>query len=228
MLFDKNLLLPVFAVKPVTGIMHIGAHDCEELDFYVKDMKVNANCIHWIDAFIEKVDRAQRLGIPNVYQGVISNTDDETVMFNIANNGQSSSILNFDTHSLSYPSIKYIGQRPLKTSTLDNFAVNHNINMEKCNFWNFDIQGAELMALQGATNNLKYADYLYLEVNEKSLYEGCALIPELNAFLDTHGFQMVMCIMSNAGWGDALYVRKEMLPIVRDILRSVPVNQTPI
>lgn len=217
MLIDKNAIKHLIAkVKPVTGIMHVGAHDCEELDFYVNDLHINKENIYWIDAFSEKVERANSLGIPNVYQGVISNTDDTTVMFNIANNGQSSSILNFETHSLSYPSIKFIGQRPLKTSTLDKFTEKHQINMEKCNFWNFDIQGAELMALQGATNNLKYADYLYLEVNEKRLYADCALLPELNAFLDAHGFQMVLYLMTPAGWGDALYVRKECLRSVQN------------
>lgn len=212
MIIDKTKILELISsVAPVTGVLHLGAHDCEELDFYVNDIKVDRNVIHWIDAFQEKVDRAKRLGIPNVYQGVISDKDNETVMFNIANNMQSSSILNFDTHSLSYPNIKYIGKRPLKTSTLDTFTETRNIPMSTCNFWNFDIQGAELLALKGAQKNLMYADYLYLEVNELSLYEGCALLPELNAYLDENGFQMVFKTMTRAGWGDAFYVRKDKL-----------------
>jgi len=209
MLIDKNALLQLISSsKPVTGVMHVGAHDCEEMDFYIDNLGLSKTNIYWVDAFQEKVDRARRLNIPNVYQGVISNKDGETVMFNIANNMQSSSILPFGTHAAAYPSIKYIGQRQLKTFTLDTFVEKNGIDISICNFWNFDIQGAELMALQGAPNSLKYADYLYLEVNAKRLYEGCALIPELNAFLETHGFQMALHIMTGAGWGDAVYVRK--------------------
>lgn len=212
MIIDKAKLLNIInAVAPVTGILHLGAHDCEEMDFYVNDLSLDRQSIYWIDAFQEKVDRAKRLGIPNVYQGVISDKDNETVMFNIANNMQSSSILKFNTHSISYPSIKYIGQRSLKTSTLDTFIEKQGISMSTCNFWNFDIQGAELLALKGAIKNLVYADYLYLEVNELSLYEDCALLPELNAFLNEIGFEMVFKTMTHAGWGDAFYVRKNKL-----------------
>ena len=45
-------------------------------------------------------------------------------------------------------------------------------------------------------------------LNANRLYEGCALLPELNAFLDKQGFQMALHIMTGAGWGDAVYVRK--------------------
>jgi hypothetical protein len=59
-------------------------------------------------------------------------------------------------------------------------------------FWNFDIQGAELMALKGASNANRYAKPLYLEVNEKELYKCCALLYELDAYLLTNRFQRVL------------------------------------
>ena len=47
----------------------------------------------------------------------------------------------------------------------------------------------------------------YLEVNEKELYKGCGLLPEMDVFLETHGFKRVLMEMTCHGWGDALYVR---------------------
>jgi hypothetical protein len=50
-----------------------------------------------------------------------------------------------------------------KSVTIDTFFERSKIDLSKYNFWNFDIQGAELMALKGATKSIKYAkdDYFY-------------------------------------------------------------------
>ena len=50
-----------------------------------------------------------------------------------------------------------------------------------------------------------YAKALYLEVNEKELYKGCALLPELDAYLLTNGFQRVLTNMTCHGW-ETLYI----------------------
>jgi hypothetical protein len=63
------------------------------------------------------------------------------------------------------------------------------------------------MALRGARTSLAHADALYLEVNEKELYKGCGLLPEMDAFLETHGFRRILTEMTSHGWGDALYIR---------------------
>ena len=78
----------------VKGCFHIGAHDCEELGFY-SYLGLAQNDIVWIDAMHNKVIEAKIRGIPNVYQSVISDQDDQEVKFNVSNNGQSSSILEF-------------------------------------------------------------------------------------------------------------------------------------
>ena len=62
------------------------------------------------------------------------------------------------------------------------------------------------MALKGASQSLKYAKALYLEVNEKELYKNCALIDELDTFLSTYNFKRVLTKMTVHGWGDALYI----------------------
>lgn len=76
------------------------------------------------------------------------------------------------------------------------------------NFLNLDIQGAELMVLQGASEILKYFDYIYCEVNDKELYEKCAMTSDIDAFLSTHGFERKIKKMTTHGWGDAFYIKK--------------------
>ena len=114
--------------------------------------------------------------------------------------------MNFGTHSQEHPHIIYVDKIHQKSLTIDTFFERNNIDPAKFNFWNFDIQGAELMALKGATKSIQYAKAIYLEVNEKELYENCGLINEIDNFLLQYNFKRVFTSMTEHGWGDALYV----------------------
>jgi len=189
----------------ISGVFHIGAHECEEIYFY-NHMGIQDENIVWIDAIPSKVTEATCRGIPNVYNAVITDTDDKEVIFNISNNGQSSSVLNFGTHLQEHPGVVYVDTIKLKSITIDTFFERNKIDASKCDFWNFDIQGAELMALKGAANSIKYAKVIYLEVNEKELYENCGLIGEVDTFLSKYNFKRVLTNMTSHGWGDAVYI----------------------
>lgn len=76
----------------------------------------------------------------------------------------------------------------LKSITIDSFFKRNNIDASKYDFWNFDIQGAELMALKGANDSIKYAKAIYLEVNVNELYKNCGLINEIDDFLSKRNF----------------------------------------
>ena len=203
----------------IHGVLHVGAHECQEAEFY-SSIGVSPEKTLWIDAIESKVDQAKARGIPNVYHAVITDKDNDTVNFNISNNEQSSSILELGTHTVEHPSIHYIKTVQEKTITLDTFFKNESINPDKYTLWNFDIQGAELLALKGAENALKYAKALYLEVNTSSLYKGCALLPELDSYLELRGFERVELKMTTHGWGDALYIRKSKPRVLMLILAN--------
>jgi len=190
----------------IAGTFHIGAHDCEELLSY-KQLNLHEDNMIWIDAFEPKVIEAKKRGIPNVYHAVIMDTDDQQVTFNVSNNVQSSSILDFGTHSSEHPNVVYVNKIIQKGITIDTFFARNNIDASKYNFWNFDIQGAELLALKGAVKSLTYASAIYLEVNEKELYKKCALIDEIDLFLSQYQFKRVLTKMTIHGWGDALYIK---------------------
>ena len=62
------------------------------------------------------------------------------------------------------------------------------------------------MALKGATQSIKHAKVIYLEVNERELYKNCGLITEVHSFLSSFNFKRVLTNMTWHGWGDALYI----------------------
>jgi len=208
MLIDSAVIQTILDVTntPINGVFHIGAHDCQELPCY-NDWGVSSDNIVWVDALSSKIEQAKNRGIPNMYQAVITDKDDDTVIFHESNNEQSSSVLNLKTHLQEHPWVHYVNNTPMQTITVDTFFKRNNLDASKYSFWNFDIQGAELLALKGATESLKYATALYLEVNEKELYEDCALIENIDTFLREYGFQRMRTEMTRHGWGDALYIK---------------------
>ena len=75
------------------GILHVGAHECEELGDYLKYLPMNN--ILWVEGLVDKVQYCKNKfpGI-QIEHAVVSDII-ESVTFNRANNGQSSSILEF-------------------------------------------------------------------------------------------------------------------------------------
>lgn len=188
----------------IKGVLHIGAHMCEEKDAYTSH---GIQDIVWVEGNRTLVEKAKKeLGI-SVYHALIDETEKE-VVFHIANNGQSSSLLEFGTHAVNHSHVSYIDSITERTTTLKHFIEANNIHISNLNFWNLDIQGVELRALRSAENYIQYADALYLEVNSEEVYKDCDLIQDMDAFLMKHGFTRVATTFwGTCGWGDALYVR---------------------
>lgn len=196
----------------ITGTLHIGAHECEELNLY-RNLGITTDNMIWIEANQRQVYICKKRGIKNIYNYLITDKDDDDVHFNISNNIQSSSIFEFGTHKVVYPYIKYTKKVIMKSIKIDTFVLMNNIDIKKYNFWTLDIQGAELLALKGAEESLKHVQVLCLEVNEKELYKNCAMINEIDEFLLNFDFKRVDTYMTRQGWGDALYIKQNMTHI---------------
>jgi len=195
----------------IHGVFHIGAHTCEEMPFYIDKLRLKDTDVVWIDAIEDKVKEAKAKKIPNVFHATITDKDGDIVKFNISNNIQSSSVLELGIHTVYYPNIVYSSHIYQKTTTVDTFFRTNGLNPKKYNFWNFDIQGAEMMALKGATDSLPHIDVIYLEVNTKEVYVNCSTMNEIDDFLSKYGFVRVLTCMTAACWGDALYLRPKKL-----------------
>ena len=87
----------------VKGILHIGAHDCEELvDYLLGGCPLNK--ILWIEGnpkLVENIKNRNNKII--IFNNIVSDIDNKECIFNITNNGQSSSILELGTHKKYYP-----------------------------------------------------------------------------------------------------------------------------
>jgi FkbM family methyltransferase len=105
----------------------------------------------------------------------------------------------------------------VETTTVDRFMALHNI--PEVSILKLDIQGAELMALKGAADNLrkKTISLIFLEVEFVYLYENQALFHQVCGFLAEMGYVLYNLYNLHSGVkgqlvaGDALFVRQDLL-----------------
>ena len=213
------MLIPITELKArfnikIKGILHIGAHNCEELGDYIS-CGVNLSNIYWIEALPRLVEKNKRINpLLNIYQAVIYDEDNKEIEFNITNcdgdvnNLQSSSILEFGSHKTSHPFVKLVDKVKMKTSRMDSVIVKNAIAMENVNFINLDIQGVELHALKSMESYLKNIDYIYTEVNTEEVYKNCDQMSDLTEYLSKFNFSLADArIYKQFGWGDAFYIK---------------------
>lgn len=198
----------------IHGVLHVGAHLGEEAEAYDQ---CGISNVWWVEGNWDLLAPLKAHVEPfghNVVHGLVTDRDGQKVKFHLANNGQSSSVLEFGTHRRVSPDVHYVDSREVVSVTVDTLVARHGIR--DCNFLNMDIQGAELLALRGARRTLASVDYLYLEINEDHLYKGCALLSELVEFLGGHGFRLAEKTMAGdqkrggrnwTGWGDGVFIR---------------------
>ncbi|WP_051340028.1 FkbM family methyltransferase [Planktothrix agardhii] len=191
------------------GIILIGAYDGKTL----KRLNLpNTVKILVIDANQGAVERLQEnfADSPNiqVVQAAIANHND-TVTLHLTSLESSSSILPWKQYSEIYPNIKEIQQLTLSSHTLDTLLEELNLSPSDFNILILDIQGAELLALEGANQLLNNLDAIYTNVHYQELFEGGALAEEVNQFLTDYQFDIVAEETPyHPAWGEAFYVRQ--------------------
>jgi len=187
----------------IKGILHVEAHECEELDIYEK--YVTRDKILWVEGNPDKFNFCKN-NFPNILiENAVVLDKKEMVTLNISNNGQSSSVLNFGSHSTSYPQIVYVDSVVTESSRLEDIISKYE-NIE-FNFLNLDIQGVEMRALKGMESYLHNVDYIYTEVNFGEVYENCDLIENLDEYLSQFNFKRVVTCKTDQNWGDAFYIK---------------------
>jgi Methyltransferase FkbM domain len=107
-----------------------------------------------------------------------------------------------------YPQIRPAGLIEVESVTLDALAANLGIPSSEFNLLHIDVQGAERLVLDGATETLPHMDAISVEVSFTDLYEGCAQIEDIEDKLRPLGFHRAALISAfHPSWGDAFYVR---------------------
>jgi len=191
----------------VRGVIHVGAHEGEELPGYLLQ---GIRDIIWIEANPRKLTYLTELTSNYNSMHVASfaaGSRSGDIVLNISNNGQSSSVLQFGTHSIEHPDVTYVDHCTVKLARIDDWIDQASIDRSTFNFLNIDIQGYELEALKGSVKQLHFVDYVYTEVNVNHLYQGCPLIDEVDLFWGLFGFTRISTAITQHGWGDAFYFK---------------------
>ncbi len=211
-MLDIGGLLRTHGITP-RGVIHVGAHQAGELEDYLrmgfsKILYVEAN-----PALIPALrTKAQAHGGKVIIVHAAASDADGTVRLRVTSMDQSSSILPLAKHKDIYPSIREVAQVEVRGRRLDTLLAEEGLRAEDFNFLNLDIQGAELMALRGATGLLAGIEAVNTEVNLQELYQGAGLLGELEQFMAKLGFgRAAMVTPWHPSWGDAFYVRKPVV-----------------
>lgn len=101
--------------------------------------------------------------------------------------------------------LKFNNTITIQTDTLENFCKAHQITT--IDFIHLDVQGAELMVLQGAKNMISNITSLWLEVEKIELYENQALKPDIETFLLKNNFICIINKVNNIA-GDQFWIQK--------------------
>ena len=217
MLISLNDVKDLWAVWGLRGlsvpsilhsVAHVGGHYAEELDDYLKAgfRKIDffeplaANC-----AVIRERIAAASLGptVVDLHQVALGSNKEwvtHKAMYVSSNEAQSSSLLLPTHHTVQYPHITFELGEIVTVHNLDYYQLQPDILA-------MDTQGYELEVLKGATETLKSVKVVYTEVSNVPLYEGSALVEDLDEFLQPFGFKRVRTDWVGVTWGDAVYVK---------------------
>lgn len=206
MLLSFRLLKKKYKMN-IKGIIHIGAHFGQEIPDYIdcgiQDMVMFEPLEENFKVLAEKAKglNANIVG----HQVALGPEPGKTKMYVSDHNRISSSILKPKVHLTHHPNVKFPETEEVEVNCLDNYdCFNYN-------FINMDVQGYELEVLKGGKKTLEKVDYVYCEVNRDEVYENNAFVEELDEFLSDYNMERVMTSWEGQIWGDALYVRKNLL-----------------
>lgn len=211
MLLDFAELMNTYNLDP-WHVVHAGAHLAEEAPMYAE----MGSSVMWVEALPELIPviehRLEPYPQQRVKQGLLTNVHGERRKFNVTNHdSMSSSIFEFGTHQRFSPEIQFVKTVELETTTIDAVCYLNDVRPDTLVL---DLQGAELLALRGARVVIGAGvEIIYTEVNVDEVYVGCAKLREIDFFLgDTFGFVRTdTMIVPGQGWGDALYIRSELV-----------------
>lgn len=191
----------------IKGVVHIGAHYGEEIQEYVNNGIQNITVFEPLSKNFEVL--AERLQDVNAdiqgYQVALGSQKGTATIYLSSNEAQSSSILKPKEHLEHHPDVSFDGTEEVEVSLLDDY------DLRESNFINMDVQGYELEVLKGGKETLKNIDYVYCEVNRGEMYEGNAMIDDIDEYLSDYGFERVETYWPETWykWGDALYIKKK-------------------
>jgi FkbM family methyltransferase len=185
------------------GILHIGSHRGSEAAVYEWFGKK----VIWIEAnpkiFIDLKINIKQFKFQKAICALLTNKDNERKNFYISNNdGASSSIYEFGNLSSGAYSLwknknlKMIDEINLKTKMLDTVIEENNVDIKNYDHWIIDVQGAELLVLEGSKKNIKFCNSIYIEVSKGDVYKNGSQWEDIKKLLNEFGLKQIKEIQS--------------------------------
>lgn len=164
--------------------------------------------------------RVAQLGNIEVIEAAVCDFDGD-VAFQVVDQGNpgASSLFSASGHNEVSP----IGQTSITVQSLRLDTWARSSGIDRFDIVWMDLQGAELLALQGMVNLIDTVKAIQLEVTYRELYHGQAMWPEVRHFLESHGMRLVDEWPDVSGYfGDAVFVRASELrrPERRDVANT--------
>jgi len=194
----------------------VGAHYGETALRYI-DLFPEAR-IYSFEPFPDSVkkfkENTSRYPKVQVFEKAFSNIEHESTFY-INTSDATNSLLNsnrtdswIDSATETKHSIK------VQTDTIDHFC--ERMSIESIDILKLDVQGAELLVLEGARRMLenKKINLIFTEVEFIEIYKGQPLFHEITAFLSAYNYQLFGLHTAHKfdngqlAWGDAIYLKK--------------------
>ena len=110
-----------------------------------------------------------------------------TAELHVSSRADSSSLLPIgELQAKFFPSTAEVGTKSVHVATLDSLDCHWKEATRA--LLKIDVQGVELNVLRGATAALRHCALVYVECSDVPLYDGQALRPEVEGFLQAQGF----------------------------------------
>ena len=126
-----------------------------------------------------------------IHNSLLSNkVEDRT--FHINKLGATSSVFEFNTQLMENQlDITVLKKETIATSTLDKLLSSKGTIVD---LLKIDVQGSELLVLEGAENILKKTQFIFLEVSFKKIYNEIPTFEEIYCWLNKRGFELLEII----------------------------------
>lgn len=192
----------------IKGIIHIGANIAQE---YKEHLQCGINRFIYIEPLPAAFEQLKKQFINNkdvtLYNCACGEYNSfERMFLSPVNDGQSSSLLKPKVHLSEHPDVIFEGEALVDVRRLDDLPFDRTMY----NMMEIDVQGYEDRVLRGAVQTLKHIDIINIEVNRGEVYEGCALVEQLDEVLS--GYSRVKTFwMQGKSWGDAIYIKKDII-----------------
>lgn len=238
--FEKELK-QLFKQKEALVIFDVGA--CEGEDSIKFSKRFPNACIYTFEPLPKNIKRIKanfakyEASNANLVDKALSNSDGKAT-FHVSSGkpskaegktwdygNKSSSLLAPAKTKTVHKWLKFKDKIEVKTERLDTFVEIEGI--KEIDFLYMDVQGAEMMVLEGAGRFISRIKAIWLEVESVELYKNQPLKRDIEAFMKKHNFHKVKDTVNEVA-GDQLYVNEDLyskLIIDKDSIGNVLIGR---